>query len=254
VLSIQFEQSAQCQDLEEAILLHREALKQRAAPHPDRSNSLNNLNALCTRFEGSTQREDLEEAIALYYESLEILVSEHPSACRNSTNLGETFVTAYSHTHESKYLNNAILAFRAAATCRTASVVGRFRAAKLWALHADNNLHESALEAYQAAVGLLPRLAMLGLDLQSRQRGLARDAAACAIRLAQYDIAVELLEEGRAVFWSQALQLRTPMTDLRDAAPELEEQLRHISLALEQGSVRDICFSGCQCFLIHCHF
>jgi hypothetical protein len=122
----------------------------------------------------------------------------------------------------------------------------RFLTAKSWANHADSN-HESALDAYQAAIELLPRLAMLGLDLQSRRHaltsgsdGLARDAAACAVRSGQYEMSVELLEAGRGVFWSQALQLRTPMTNLRDAAPELEEKLRHISLALERGSFRDV--------------
>jgi len=100
--------------------------------------------------------------------------------------------------------------------------------------------HESALEAYQAVIEFLPHMAMVGLNLQARWRaltsgsdGLARDAAACAIRSGQYERAVELLEEGRAVFWSQALQLRTPMTNLHAAAPELEAKLRRISIALE---------------------
>jgi hypothetical protein len=60
-----------------------------------------------------------------------------------------------------------------------------------------------------------------------------------AIRSGWHDKAVELLEEGHAVFWTQALQLPKPMMDLRDAAPELEERLRRISIALEQGSFRD---------------
>ncbi|KAF8501977.1 CHAT domain-containing protein [Gautieria morchelliformis] len=137
-------------------------------------------------------------------------------------------------------------AFRVAMACEAASTSDRFHAAKSWATHADSR-HESDLEAYRTAIQLLPRLAMLGLDLPSRQQaltsasdGLVRDAAACAIRSGQCERAVELLEEGRAVFWSQALQLRSPMTELRDVAPELEQKLRSISLALEQGSFRDI--------------
>jgi hypothetical protein len=69
---------------------------------------------------------------------------------------------------------------------------------------------------------------------------LARDAAACAIRYGKYDEAVELLEEGRGVFWAQALQLRTSMVDLCDVAPELEEKLRRISFVLENGALRDM--------------
>jgi hypothetical protein len=102
------------------------------------------------------------------------------------------------------------------------------------------------MDAYLTAIELLPRLAMLGSGLHARQRaltsgsdGLARDAAACAIRSGQYGKAVELLEEGRAIFWSQALQLRTPMSHLREVAPELEMKLKSLSFVLEQGSLRD---------------
>ena len=70
----------------------------------------------------------------------------------------------------------------------------------------------SALEAYRAVIGLLPRLAMLGLDLRSRHQalmsgtdGLARIAATCAIQSGWYGEAIELLEKGSAVFCSQAL-------------------------------------------------
>ena len=50
---------------------------------------------------------------------------------------------------------------------------------------------------------------------------------------------MELLEEGRAIFWSQALELRTPMICLREVAPVLQNKLKSLSLALEQGSLRD---------------
>ena len=155
-------------------------------------------------------------------------------------------MNAYSHTHESEYLDKAMAAFRVAVTCQSAPASGRFRTAKSWARHAHKSSHESALDAYYAAIALLPRLAILGLDVQSRQQalasgsdGLARDAAVCAIRSGQYGKAVELLEAGRGVFWSQALQLRSPMTNLRDVAPKLEQKLRRIFFALEQGSLRD---------------
>jgi hypothetical protein len=141
-------------------------------------------------------------------------------------------------------------AFRVAATCESASISARFQAAKQWAHHAELR-HESAIEAYHIAINLLPRLAMLSLDVHSRQQaltcsdGLACDAAACAIQSGQYDKAVELLEEGRGIFWSQALKLRTPMTDLHDVAPQLEEKLGRISVALERGSLRDVSRNQC---------
>jgi hypothetical protein len=172
-------------------------------------------------------------------------VTGHPLICRVSANLGSALINAYTLTHGSEYLDKAVDAFRASVSCQSAPASARFIVARSWASHVDSN-HKSALEAYHAAIELLPRIAMLGLDLQSRQQaltsgsdGLACDAAFCVIRSNQYDKAVELLEEGRVVFWAQALQLRKPISNLRDAAPELEERLRRISLALEQGSFRD---------------
>jgi hypothetical protein len=155
-------------------------------------------------------------------------------------------MNAYSHTRMLEYLNNSMAAFRVAVNCDIAPTYQRFSAAKSWTRHADSK-HDSALEAYSAAIGLLPRLTMLGLDLHSRQQvlssvsdGLARDVAACAIRSCQYSKAVELLEEGRTALWSQALQLRTPMNELYDVSPTLAKDLRRISRALERGSLRDM--------------
>ncbi|THH13180.1 hypothetical protein EW146_g7015 [Bondarzewia mesenterica] len=64
-LRIQFGQTGQLGDLEEAISFHRQALDLRSAQHPDRSMSLNNLaTALQTWFEQTGRLDDLEEAIS----------------------------------------------------------------------------------------------------------------------------------------------------------------------------------------------
>ena len=92
----------------------------------------------------------------------------------------------------------------------------------------------------------MPELAALGLDVQSRQEslvnetdGLAREAAGCAIRVGDLAKAVEFLETGRSVFWSQFLTLRSPFDQLDDVAPELAMDLRAISKELETASHRD---------------
>jgi hypothetical protein len=50
---------------------------------------------------------------------------------------------------------------------------------------------------------------------------------------------VELLEEGHAIFWSQALQLCTPMTCLHEVAPVLEGKLKFLASVLERDSLRN---------------
>jgi hypothetical protein len=74
----------------------------------------------------------------------------------------------------------------------------------------------------------------------STERRLACNAAACAIRCGQLGKAVELLEEGRSIFWSGALQLCTPLDELLHVAPELLHKLQNISRTLGQASLRDV--------------
>ncbi|KIM76304.1 hypothetical protein PILCRDRAFT_797811, partial [Piloderma croceum F 1598] len=247
-IKTRFEHSGEREDLDEAISLHRDALELRPAGHPNRSGSLNNLaTSLTRRFEQSGEWQDLDETIELFPESINSQASGHPSICHISTSFGSALMRAYDHTHDPEYVEKAMATYRDAVTCQSASVSLRFSAARSWARYADECSHKSALDAYQAAVELLPGLAMLGSALRVRQRaltsgsdGLARNAAACAIRSGQYGKAVELLEEGRAIFWSQALELRTPIIHLREVAPVLESTLKSLSFALEQGSLRDI--------------
>jgi hypothetical protein len=175
-----------------------------------------------------------------------MLSPTHPDTCTISGFLGDLLEVKFRHTQRSDDLRHAADAFCIAVRCESAPVSQRFFAAQRWAKCADTNNHESAMEAYVYAIGFLPRLAF-GLDLQSRQHvltsgtdGLARDAAACAIRSGQFDLAVELLEEGRAVFWSQVLQLRDPLSRLTSEAPELAKKIKDISNAIEQGSLRNV--------------
>ncbi|THH13179.1 hypothetical protein EW146_g7014 [Bondarzewia mesenterica] len=245
-LSTRFKQTDQPGDLEETISFHRQALDLCPALHPDQWVSLNNLaTALSTRFKQTDQLGDLEEAISFHRQALDLLPSGHPHQCNVIGHLGLVLLAMYHCTHQQRYLDDAVIAFRASVACTSASALARFASARNWVQRTDG-IHDSALEAYQAAIQLLPRIAMLGLNLQSRQEalisrsdGLARDAAACAIRSGDFKKAIELLEEGRAIFWSQALQLRTPLDDLRARKPALAQKLEKISRALEQGSQRD---------------
>jgi hypothetical protein len=52
-------------------------------------------------------------------------------------------------------------------------------------------------------------------------RGLGREAAAAALQAGAVETAVELLEHGRGVLFSQMLDARSDLTDLRAARPEL---------------------------------
>jgi hypothetical protein len=75
--------------------------------------------------------------------------------------------------------------------------------------------------------------------LSARNLALSSHAATCAVRLGQFHTAVEFLEACRSIFWSQALQLRTPLDALAAIQPDLSSKLTEISRQLEQASFRD---------------
>jgi hypothetical protein len=116
----------------------------------------------------------------------------------------------------------------------------------MWARLGAKVDSSSALEGYTVALDLLPQVAWLGQTIQARHSKLtsmgniASEAAAVAISAARYDTAVEWLEQGRSIVWSQLLQLRTPIDALLDAQPSLANDLIRVSRALEQASSRGI--------------
>ncbi|KAJ6554951.1 CHAT domain-containing protein [Mycena vulgaris] len=233
-----FEQTGDAKDLDEAIQLHRDALALRPASHPGRASSLNNLAASVNmRFKLRGHAEDMDEAIRLYREVLALHLAPYPDRARALNNLATCLVSSGS-------LTTAIPLFQEASVDLSASPLARFQAAKQWATTAYQNRHSSALEAYQITFGLLVQLTAFSLDLQSRQailrsHDIASNAAACAIDLGQYEMAIEFLEAGRSILWSQSMHLRTPIDDLRTVHPALATKLAELSRKLEQSSFRD---------------
>ncbi|TFK34953.1 CHAT domain-containing protein [Crucibulum laeve] len=249
VTLMRFEIERNTDEVDKAIEWHRAAVAlTREIWHNERATFLNDLAcSLRTRYSYSFCEKDIREAFALHHESLSLIGQNHPETSKISSDLAKSLFLHYSRTQLSESLDSAVNYFRVSISCESSPMSMRFIAAKEWAKSADSASHPSSLEAYEAAVGLLPLLATLGLDVKFRQEilksgtdGLARNAANCAIRLGNFEKAVELLEAGRGVFWSQVLQLRTPMDELQDVAPELVAELRSISSQLEQGSHRSV--------------
>ncbi|EIN09272.1 hypothetical protein PUNSTDRAFT_134430 [Punctularia strigosozonata HHB-11173 SS5] len=76
------------------------------------------------------------------------------------------------------------------------------------------------LEIYVKVISLLPRIAFFGLDLRSRLQSLTsgQNIALCgasyALNQSLPEKALEILEQGRAIFWTHALRLRSPFDDV----------------------------------------
>ena len=164
---------------------------------------MNLASALSTRFEQGGQQSDLHESMSLF-----LTATQYP------------FQSSYHHLY----------------------------IAKRWIHCAVRNQHGSAIDAYDASIQALHKVAALSFDVASRLHainadsgdGLARDAAGCAIRSGHLDKAIELLEAGRSIFWSQVLSLRSPFDQLHKIAPQLADKLQNIATKLEIGSHRDV--------------
>ncbi|KAF9062589.1 CHAT domain-containing protein [Rhodocollybia butyracea] len=271
----QFAQKGDFEILEESIQCHREALELRPAPHPCWPLSLNNLAiALYTRFKRRGDFENLEEFIQYHRKALELFPAPHPDWSVSLNNLANALFTCFETTGDFEkleesiasyllpaspsdpahipspsfiftHLEAAMKAFCVAIDTLSSSSLAQFSSGLAWATNSHSS-HPSALEAYEHTIALLPRLATLDLHLQAcqdalrRSDGLAHNAASCTISAGSLEQAIEFLEEARGVFWSQLLHLCTPLDHLQSKAPELAKKLRGLSIALEQGSFRNV--------------
>ncbi|KAG1747924.1 CHAT domain-containing protein [Suillus paluster] len=212
-LRARFRQRGVLSDLDEAIELHRAALLLCPPSHSDRSASLNNLaNSLQDRFEQRgvflqdrfEQRgvlSDLEEAFRLY---LQLSCQSHATASR-----------------------------------------GDLGAAKSWVASAEKLKHGSTLVAYQTALNFLDQhVALLSSSphhfdvVREATSSLATDAFSCGVRYGALTTAVQLVEQGRAVFWTQLVRFRTPLDELSlsgDTGTALAEEFKRLSSQLRNA-------------------
>ncbi|KDR69599.1 hypothetical protein GALMADRAFT_145339 [Galerina marginata CBS 339.88] len=250
VLKRRFELRGRQKDLDESISLNRQGLELCHPSDPYRSNAMSNLAVvLRMRFERSRSEADLFESISLQRMALDLRPGLHPSRSASLYSLGELLIHVHSlsTTDNPVYLDEAMSAFFAATQSLSQSPAQRLKIAKAWIRSAKKYQHARELEAYTAALEALPHLAALSMGLQARHEalgrggidGLARDASTCAIRAGDLHKAIEFLEAGRTILWSQVLSLRSSFDQLDDIAPGLAQKLRGVARTLEAGSHRD---------------
>jgi hypothetical protein len=92
----------------------------------------------------------------------------------------------------------------------------------------------AVLDVYIAVIRLLPKVVYFGLDQRDQlvftqsSRLTAIAAASHALALSKVGLALELLEQGRAVFWNQALRLRARDADFTGVSPHITAELKTI--------------------------
>jgi tetratricopeptide (TPR) repeat protein len=242
----------ECKDLDhlrEAVTLHRETLKSRPSGHYRRMESLQKLGHLLCR----TEYQSWPEAIALYREALDVCVAGSPlraevlsdtSMCLlDPTSPFFDFFQGVEYLREA-YADNFCHVNRRlrSAMSDLQKVESAYSVATKTGLDAATMEHcnSSVLELYAQVIGLLPRAANFGLDHRTRLQAvtgldvIVRNAAARALLLGHVAESLEMLEEGRGVFWAQALHLRTATFD---QVPRKDHQeLQRLLSLLEYGA------------------
>ncbi|KAG2150202.1 CHAT domain-containing protein [Suillus bovinus] len=247
-----FDHRANSEDLDEAIALQREALALRPVGHTDRSMSLNNLaNLLPSRFDLRHDRKDLDESRENLLCALTLLTQHDPRRSMVHASIANVYLSfhrseldgtgAGSNTDS---LNAAMHHFKAATNIVPASLLSRLRASLSWVRHARQHSHGIQLEAYMTSMQLLDAYMSVTASISSRHNAmkgfpstLAVDAASCALRSGDVGRAVELLEQGRTIIWTQMTRLRTPLDGLQtrgDHAATLMKTFTDLSSLLDK--------------------
>jgi CHAT domain-containing protein len=246
VLQTCFEQSGNTAYLDQAILHHQNALALHPAGHPNHSMSLSNLaDALQTRFKKLGNRADLDNAIDYVTCSLQALPSGHPMTTLTKWNLSTFLLIQYDCLHQNSHLKvQAFALLEQAVKHSTSSILERFECAVHWAHQAQKYHDSSALVAYSQALILLHTCLFRRssvqsqhqflVSLSSKAKFLASNAAACAIAGGQLEHAIELLEQGRSILFSNIQGYRKSIVDLHNADLLLANEFVFVGNELEK--------------------
>ncbi|KAG2141845.1 TPR-like protein [Suillus clintonianus] len=245
-LFVKFEQRGVPSDLDEAIELHRAALLLRPPGHFNRSSSLIHLaTCLADRFQQWGVPSDLDEAIELQRAALLICPPGHFLRSTSLDDLAISLRCRFKQRGIQADLNEAFGLYVQLSYLSHAISRRDLTAAKSWATSAEETNHPSALLAYQTALKFLDQHVTL---LSSSPRhfdvvkmataSLAMDAFSCSVRHGALTTAVEMVEQGRAVFWTQLARLRSPLDELSlsgDTGAALEKEFRQLSFGLRSA-------------------
>ncbi|KIJ43564.1 hypothetical protein M422DRAFT_169773 [Sphaerobolus stellatus SS14] len=244
LLARRFEQLGDMTDLNQSVLKFQEAAVQLTPDdHPNKPSLLNSLgNSLARQFEQLGDMTDLNQSVLKFLEAVQLTPDGHPNKPSLLNSLGNSLIIRFLKLRLSDDMVNAVWAYSSATHAEYGPPSVRLHAAQRWAmcLRASSSPPESILDIYHIAIPLLAETAWLGSSLpdhhsQIMQAGsVVHEAAAAAHQFGDHIQAVEWLEQGRSVIWSQLLQLRTPMDDLKEKEPNLSQRLKLNSLQLEK--------------------
>ncbi|MEU1964850.1 CHAT domain-containing tetratricopeptide repeat protein [Micromonospora sediminicola] len=231
-------------DLAQAIELLRQALASSNLTSIERAKMTSGLaSCLADEFAISHDAAGLVEAVARVTAALEDLPEGHPvtlSLLRQLADVAYLQLQSVGADNPALSLGRVFEWLRRAAGVTTGSAVERVAAAVRWGtIAADHEHWADAADGFAAALSLMPDLIWRGLSRDVRDEtlgqlgGLASEGAACAIAAKQPARALRMLEQGRSLLWSQALEGHFDVEHLRTIAPDLADRVVSLATRLD---------------------
>ncbi|KAH6911835.1 TPR-like protein [Coprinopsis sp. MPI-PUGE-AT-0042] len=246
-----FECTGNLSDIGGAISAQQRAVQLTLEGHASLPTLLNNLgSSFQHRFKHTGNPSDISEAISAKHRAVQLTPEGHADLPGHLMNLGNAFQHRFKRTHHEEDLDSSISNYKSAATSSLGPPRNRLQAARIWAQMLDQHHPQSLdiLHAFDTALALIALIAGLEESVQGRYSqlqdicGIALEAASAACSLGRADKALEWLEQGRCIVWSQLSSLRTPIDDLRlhnsqlaQSVAEVAKQLENAGLSLTRG-------------------
>ncbi|KAH7120490.1 CHAT domain-containing protein [Dactylonectria macrodidyma] len=240
ILRAKYEITKDATYLEEAIRIQRAIVDGTHESSPDRFEYIHTLAVtMHVRFESSRALSDINEAIRLMREINDPASGEH-----HLGSLAYFLSCRYDLTGEKADMTEAISCYQVAMQESNESVPNRIIATRnILRLSAKTSDWDRAYEPLCIAIDLISQLMPRSLQVSDKQyllggqaiAGLASDAAALSLQLDKGPLAaLDFLEKGRGVLATSLVDLRTDISELRKAYPQLAEQFTHLRDELER--------------------
>ncbi|KAH9162901.1 CHAT domain-containing protein [Lactarius sanguifluus] len=245
-----FRRTGDISDVEESIKYSR-LLLQVDATHPSDMRKFNSLGFLRTilllAFKHTNKTNYLDESIILGYDIL-TLKTAWPRHLQLTQQLVSSLLTRWQLFDRIEDPHEAIRLVSLAIDDQYAREPDRFQLSCQWALLARAISHPTTLTAYKTAMSSMQKSLSFAPTVSIQHARLVAtgelcqtmplDYASYQIHLGRFEEAIETLEQGRALLWSEMRGLRTPMAQLIEDSPlvkrfaEINQELEALTISV----------------------
>ncbi|VDC06483.1 unnamed protein product [Peniophora sp. CBMAI 1063] len=233
-------------DLERAITIQRHAVDLTPDGHPGLPRRLDNFGSLqWASFRHFGKLEDLEGAIVDQRRAVNLTVDNLPDKAMRLHNLAFILMIGFRRERTIERFNEALSYYIAAFSQTLASPAGRLRIAtqtiKFLNETPEFSTAEMLLSAHSHVLDVLSEVVWLGHTMERRLEEsqklgqLVSSAVGTAIGVDALEQAVEWLDAGRGLIWTQTMSLRSPLHELEQLRPDLAHALEDVHVQLQSS-------------------